>query len=184
MMHPAPNRAFDADVPDDVAPVPWFAVHIQAGRENLAEAHLRRWCQRVFCPRYRQRVILHGYRREVTRPLFPGYLFAAFDPVRDFKAVHYARGVRGVVAFGNQPAEVPADLLLRIQSAMRDGFVTLQPRALHAGERVEITAGPFKGYMGIFVAERSGATRVAILLDALKFNACAVIDRAAVRPVA
>jgi transcriptional antiterminator RfaH len=162
---------------------PWFAVHTQAGRETLAEAHLRRRCQRVFCPRYRQRVIVHGYRREVTRPLFPGYLFAAFDPVHDFKAVHYARGVRGVVAFGGQPAEVPTHVLRDIQSTMRDGLVQLQPRPLRTGERVEIIAGPFKGHMGIFVAARSGAERVAILLDALTYNAYALMDRAAVRPV-
>lgn len=180
-MHAA--RFADDELPLDATPHPWFAIHAHAGREELAEIQLRQTCARVFFPRYRQRVILHGYRREVVRPLFPGYLFAAFDPSRTFKAVHYARGVRGVVVFGGLPAEVPVALLRTIQEGMQDGFVLLQPPPLLIGQRVEITAGPFKGYTGIFAAERSGAERVAILLDSLKFNASAIVDRAAVRPV-
>jgi transcription antitermination factor NusG len=173
----------DTELTLDAVAHPWFAIHTQAGRETVAAAHLRLKCERVFFPRYRQRVILHGYRREVVRPLFPGYLFAAFDPARELKGVHYARGVRGVVAFGSCPAEVPVELLHGIEAGMHDGFVVLQPVPLRVGERVEITAGPLKGYTGIFAAERSGAERVAILLDTLKFNASAIVDRAAVRPV-
>lgn len=173
----------DADTQLDAVTQPWFAVHTQPGREHVAEAHLQARCARVFCPRYRQRVILHGYRREVERPLFAGYLFAAFDPVRDFRAVHYARGVRGVVVFGECPAEVPAELLRGIVARMQGGFVVLEPPRLHVGQRVEVTAGPFNGYTGIVAAELNAAERVAILLDTLKYNARAIIDRAAVRAV-
>ncbi len=175
-------QAADSELVPDTTTHPWFAVHTQAGREQVAEIHLQRQCQRVFCPRYRQRVILHGYRREVIRPLFPGYLFAAFDPMRDFKSVHYARGVRGVVVLGGGPAEVPGELLHTIRAGMQDGFVVLHPPSLPLGQRVEITAGPFKGYTGILAA-CSGTERVAILLDALKYNGRAIIDRAAVRAV-
>jgi transcriptional antiterminator RfaH len=164
------------------APTPaWYAVQTQPRRESVAEVHLQRVCARVFCPRYRQRVILHGSRREVVRPLFPGYLFATFDRERDFRTVHYAHGVRGVVTFGDEPAMVPPELLTSIQGRMRDGFVILQAAQLHAGQRVEIIAGPFKGYTGVFAAEMSGTERVAILLDTLQYNARAILDRAAVR---
>ena len=165
----------------DTVAAPWFAIHTQPQREHVAETYLQRRCVRVFCPRYRQRVILHGYRREVARPLFPGYLFAAFDPTHDLKLVHYARGVRGVVAFGGQAAEVPVALLHSIEARMHEGFVVLPPPPLHVGQPVEIIAGPLKGFRGILASEVSSAQRVAILLDTLKYNARAVIDRAAVR---
>jgi hypothetical protein len=89
--------------------------------------------------------------------------------------------VRAIVAFGGCPAEVPVELLHAIESRMQDGFVVLQPPRLDIGQRVEITAGPFKGYTGILAAECSGVERVAILLDALKYTGRAVLDRAAVR---
>ncbi|MFQ5668318.1 MAG: transcription termination/antitermination protein NusG [Candidatus Binatia bacterium] len=161
--------------------MPWYAVQTQPRREEVAETHLRRLCAQVCCPRYRQRVILHGYRREVARPLFPGYLFAAFDWARVFRAVHYAHGVRCVVTFGGKPAEVPATVLASLEARMTNGYVVVQPAPLKDGQRVEIIAGPFKGFTGVFDAHRSSAERVAILLDTLKYNARMMVDRAAIR---
>jgi transcriptional antiterminator RfaH len=162
---------------------PWYAVETQPQRETVAETHLRRFCAQVLCPRYRERVILHGYRREVTRPLFPGYLFAAFDYGRAFRAVHYAHGVRGVVTFGNEPAEVPAALLASIEARTKDGYVVVEPPPLREGQRIEIIAGVFQGFTGIFQSRLSGAERVTILLDTLRYNARMTVDRAAVRPL-
>ena len=161
----------------------WYAVETQPQRETMAETHLQRLSVQVWCPRYRQRVILHGYRREVTRPLFPGYLFAAFDFGRAFRAVHHAHGVRGVVTFGNEPAEVAAALLASIEARMKDGYVVVEPTPLREGQRVEIIAGAFQGFTGLFQSRMSGAERVTILLDTLRYNARMTIDRAAVRPV-
>jgi transcriptional antiterminator RfaH len=161
----------------------WYAVQTQPHRESVAQDTLLRIGAQVFYPRYRQRVILHGYKREVVRPLFPSYLFVSFDVEREFRAVQYARGVRRVVTFGGEPAIVPGDLLASIQERMKDGYVKLNPPELRPGQRVEIVAGPFAGHTGIFQANLSGAERVAILLDTLKFNARAVIDRATIRPI-
>lgn len=162
--------------------LPWYVIHTQPRREDVAEVNLQGLCAGVFCPRYRRRGILHGYVRELVRPLFPSYLFAAFEP-RDFRAVHYAHGVRGVVAFGGEPAVVPADLLANIEARMQNGYVVLLPPQLEPGQRVEIVAGSFRGYTGIFQAGLKGAERVAILLDTLKYQARVVLDRAAVCPL-
>ncbi|MFN8625592.1 MAG: transcription termination/antitermination NusG family protein [Candidatus Binatia bacterium] len=163
--------------------LPWYVVHTQPRREHLAEVNLRPYCPGLFCPRYRHRGILHGYVREIVRPLFPNYLFAAFDAGKDFRAVHYAHGVRGVVAFGGELAVVPPGLLASIESHMHNGCVVLAPPALEPGQRVEIVAGSFQGYTGIFQEGLKGADRVAILLDTLKYQARVVLDRAAVAPV-
>jgi transcriptional antiterminator RfaH len=160
---------------------PWYALQTQRRREAIAEASLQRRGVAVFCPRYRCKVILHGYRREVTRPLFPSYLFAAFDYRRDLRAVCYAQGVRRLVAFGAEPAEVPNDLLESIAARMTDGYVRLDPPPLRTGDRVEIVAGLLRGHTGIFQEHLNGAERVAILLDTLKYNARVILDRIAVR---
>ena len=106
--------------------VPWYVVHTQPRREHVAEANLRAVCPRLLCPRYRRRGILHGYVREIVRPLFPNYLFAAFDAGKDFRAVHYAHGVRGVVAFGGELAVVPPELLVSIETHMQIVFIGVQ----------------------------------------------------------
>jgi transcriptional antiterminator RfaH len=165
------------------AALPWYAVHTQPHGEPIAEAHLVRVCEQLFCPRYRQLVILHGYRRQVTRPLFPGYLFAAFDLRRDFRMVHYAHGVRGVVMFGGEPAVVPSELLADIEARMENGCVVLEPPSFHDGQRCEIIAGHLQGYTGIFQGGLNSSERVMLLLDTLKYQARVVVDRAAVRAV-
>ena len=164
--------------------VPWYVVHTQPRREHVAEANLRPFCTGLFCPRYRRRGLLHGYVREIVRPLFPNYLFAAFDRGTDFRAVHYAHGVRGVVAFGGELAVVPPGLLASIEAHMQNGYVVLSPPPLEPGQRVEIVAGSFQGYTGIFQTDLKGADRVMILLDSLKYQARVVLDRAAVAPIA
>jgi transcriptional antiterminator RfaH len=163
--------------------LPWYVVHTQPRREHVAEANLRAVCPRLLCPRYRRRGILHGYVREIVRPLFPNYLFAAFDAGKDFRAVHYAHGVRGVIAFGGELAVVPPELLVSIETHMQNGYVVLAPPALEPGQRVEIVAGSFQGYTGIFQEGLKGAERVTILLDTLKYQARVVLDRAAVAPI-
>lgn len=162
---------------------PWYAVQTQPRREEVAEARLGALGVAAFCPRYRRRVILNGYRREVVRPLFPGYLFAAFDRREAYRAVHYARGVRGVVSFGEEPVTVPDELLRCILARQRDGYVHLDPPSLRDGQRVEIVAGPFKGYTGLFRSQFSGADRVAILLEGLRLQARVVLEREMVREV-
>ncbi|OFV88962.1 MAG: hypothetical protein A3J75_06505, partial [Acidobacteria bacterium RBG_16_68_9] len=149
----------------------WYAVQTQVRREDVAEISLQRAGVRVFCPRYRRKAILHGYLREVVRPLFPGYLFAGFDSSRELRAVHYSRGVRGVVMFGGEAVPVADSIIADIESRMTDGCVRLQPSPLRPGQRVEITAGPLQGFAGVFQHELSDTERVAILLDTLTYNA-------------
>lgn len=161
----------------------WYAVQTQPRKEFFAVSNLERAGVEVFCPRYRQKVILHGYRREVVRPLFPGYLFAAFDRERSLRLVRYARGVRDVVSFGGVPATVPVELLEEVVRRMEGGFVRLDPPELRPGQRVEITSGPFRGFTGLFQAHLKGRERVAILLETLQYHARLVLDRYAVRAI-
>ena len=173
--------ALEQDLRPDEGPR-WYAVATQPRREDLAEEQLQRLCSQVCCPRYRRRAIVHGYRREVTQPLFPGYLFAAFD-ASVFRAVHYAHGVRGVVRFGDEPAVVPPEVLASITARMTNGYIVVQPAGLHDGQRVEILAGPFKGFTGVFDVRRSSMERVAILLDTLQYSARLMVERAGIRPL-
>lgn len=159
----------------------WYAVQTQGRREFVAESYLTRLCGAVFCPRYRARVSVHGYRREVVRPLFPGYLFAAFDIGRRLRAVRYAYGVRGVVQFGGYPVEVAAQVVAALKARMRDGYVVMDPPLYEPGQRVEVVEGPLRGYTGIFQGDLSGASRVAILLDLLRSNTRVIVARAAIR---
>jgi transcriptional antiterminator RfaH len=163
------------------AELPWFVVHTQPRRENVAETTLAGVCLETFCPRYRKRTIIRGYRRTVSLPLFPGYLFARFEPGR-FRAVHYAQGVCGVVRAGDEPATVPAEMVEAVAARLVGGYVRLTPGFV-PGHRVAIAAGPLAGFEGVFEEWRSDHERVAILLDRLGYSARVIVDRDLVQAV-
>ncbi len=61
----------------------WFLVHTKPHSEKLAETHLQQLGVEIFCPLIKQEKIIRRKRRSVISPLFPGYLFAKFDPFRE-----------------------------------------------------------------------------------------------------
>jgi transcription antitermination factor NusG len=66
---------------------------------------------------------------------------------------------------------------------MWDGYVILDPPRFEKGQRVQIIAGPFAGYGGIFQEHLHDSERVAILLDSLSYGARAELDRDYIRAV-
>ena len=60
-----------------------FLVHTKPHSERLAETHLQQFGVEIFCPLLKQENIIRRRRRSVISPLFPGYLFAKFDPFRE-----------------------------------------------------------------------------------------------------
>ena len=60
----------------------WFAVYSRARAEATAQEHLRRQGYEVYLPRHLKRR-RHARRTDfVLAPLFPRYLFVAFDRSR------------------------------------------------------------------------------------------------------
>ena len=145
----------------------WFVVQTRPNGENRAEAHLRRQGFAVFLPGYRK--LRRHARREsqVFRPLFPGYLFISLDPARDgWRKILSTRGVRDLVRFGEQPAAVPPGLVEDLMEMAETG--ELQRRAAaplaRPGDRVRVTAGPFREWIGR-LQQLADHERVVVLLD-------------------
>jgi len=93
----------------------------------------------------------------VTRPLFPGYIFARFDPETDERIeVLRTRGVASILLIDGRPAAIAdaeiADLrrLVRAPRAVR-------PCPYVAGSTITVARGPFAGVTGIVTRVR-GAT--------------------------
>jgi transcriptional antiterminator RfaH len=123
----------------------------------------------TYLPRHlRQR--RHARRTEiVARPLFPGYLFVAFDIARDrWRSIHSTFGVNHLILAGEEPLPVPDGVVdqIRVREG-DDGFVVLGlPAGLGPGSKVRLIDGIFTDARGIL--ERiADDRRVAILLQFL-----------------
>ncbi len=145
----------------------WYALSTKPRHEHQAASSLETLGVQTLCPRLMRRKIVRRKWRDVLSPLFPGYIFARFDPNASFRAVSYARGVRKIVSFGNTPVIVDEDIITGIKARMVEGYVMVTPTSLSPGQTVRIQSGPLEGQEAIFEREMSDHQRVVLMLNAI-----------------
>lgn len=147
----------------------WYVVHTQVHGEERARVNLERQGYEVWLPRYKKRR-RHARRvEEVTRPLFPRYLFLRLDLAAErWRPVLSTFGVRGLIGGGQGPLKVPEAVMTGLKARVgADGLVELAKAVdFKAGDRVRVSGGPLLDLDGIFEAA-TDAERVSILLDLL-----------------
>ena len=154
----------------------WYAVSTKPRQEHEVEVNLAHMGLVTFCPRIRERKLIRRCYQLRTSTLFPGYLFAKFDVSSQYRAVHYARGVRGVVAFGGVPAVVDQAMIEAIRERLLDGYLQVREAKFVPGQIVHIKQGRLNGLEAIFERETSGGERAVLLLRALAYQARVVVE--------
>jgi transcriptional antiterminator RfaH len=138
----------------------WAVLRSQARRETVAARAVNARGVETYVPWLPQ--LRHS---EVARPLFPGYLFAHISPESDeLLRVRSAPGVSYVLPRAGTPALLPESFVEAIRSH-EDAVSSARRRGFSHGDRVLVTAGPFKWVEGLFDRSLSGTGRVRILLN-------------------
>src|SRR5687768_12754264 len=128
-----PSRAAQAD---------WFCIRSQLKREHIAASHLQREAgAEVFLPRIRFKRSTRQGMAWVTEALFPNYLFARFNWKTAFRHVQHARGVAGIVHFGERWPNIPDDVIQELRDTLGPEDLHVIPMALQPGHAVEIAEG-------------------------------------------
>ena len=147
----------------------WHVVHSKPQKESLLFEQL--WLRRIetYYPRIRVQPI--NPRAHKIKPYFPGYLFICDDLIHNIKSdLRWMPGAIGLVSFGDEPATVPDEVILKIKrkvdNIVNEGEDELD--GLDSGDPILIRDGPFDGYKAIFDAHISGTRRVRVLLELLK----------------
>jgi transcription antitermination factor NusG len=144
----------------------WYALRSKPRKEEVVWRQLHNQGYEVFYPRLRVQPV--NPRSRKVKPYFPGYLFVYVDLDEVGHSVfQWMPHSIGLVAFGNEPAGVPENLILAIRKRVEEiaaaggeVFHGLQP-----GDTVQISDGPFRGYEAIFDARLPGNERVRVLLE-------------------
>ena len=146
----------------------WYVAHTKPNGEARALANLVRQGFEVYLPRFRK-WRRHARRSErVAAPLFPRYLFVAFDAATArWNTIHFTLGVQHLVCTGDVPAPVPSGIVEDIKAREDGGFVNLgRLREFHPGDRVRIASNSLSNQVGLFERMDDGE-RVVVLLDIL-----------------
>lgn len=146
---------------------PWFCVKAQPKHEHIAAAHLRQAGVEAFLPRIRFKRATRRGTVWATEALFPGYLFARFDWQASLRRVQSARGVRGVVHFGERWPSIPEEVIRDLQQTIGASGLRIIPADLAPGDEVVITEGAMRGLNAVVTRVLPGRERISILMEFL-----------------
>ena len=143
----------------------WFLVQTKPNGHRLAERNLNRQGFETFLPL--QEVTKRRASRFVNdlRPLFPGYMFMAFDLDKaPWRKINSTLGVSRLVSFDHTPKAVPLPLVTGLMLRCDREGKLLPPKTLHAGDEVELLTGPFAKFVGT-VENIDADQRIWVLLE-------------------
>ncbi|CAH0297947.1 hypothetical protein WB91_08625 [bacteria symbiont BFo1 of Frankliniella occidentalis] len=148
----------------------WFVVKAKHNQERRAESSLLSQGVKCYLPVFATSSMRGGKKLNQLRdnPLFPGYLFAYFDPeVIHTTEVKNTRGVSGLVNFGGAPAIITESEMCNIRDRIAARTAILSAESLPAqGERVELIGGTLEGLDAVY-EEPDGLRRSMLLISVL-----------------
>ena len=149
----------------------WYVIRTKPRQELRALVNLKNQDICAYLPQLTLQKVRRGKRTAVTEPLFPGYIFAQLDDYAGrFHKVRSTFGVQRLLMFGEQPATVPdalIDELKQLAGATTTISTAEHQSSVQVGDQVEITAGPFAGFVAQIIG-LDGDSRCVVLLDWLQ----------------
>lgn len=160
----------------------WFVAATVSRKEDLALRNLDQQGFTTFLPRFRK-PWRHARRQGIRlAPLFPGYIFIAFDPREaPWRSINGTLGVRRLLGSNLQPQAVPQEFMAQLVGRCRDGVIDTLVASLEPGTTVRIMSGPFADRLAV-IDKLDDAERVTLLLEVMGTAARLKLNRAQLAP--
>jgi len=138
----------DPEVPEvpPFANNPWRVINVRPRHEQVVARQLEGRCE-LYLPTYRSVRKWHDRKMTLDLPLFPGYVFVRINASERARILKTS-GVRSLLAFGNEPAQVKESEIDEIKRIVASGCA-VSPSALILGNRVRVIDGPMQGVEGV-----------------------------------
>ena len=157
----------------------WFALRVKPRHEKSVSASLRSRNVESLLPLYLTRNRWKDRYKEVSLPLFPGYVFSRFE-YGNRSEIFRTPGLIDIVRFGDTPLPVDPAEMESLQRLVESGLACEPYPAIGVGEQVEICAGPFCGQSGL-VTEIRSKLRLVLSVSLLQRSVLVEFDREWVR---
>ena len=93
-------------------------------------------------------------KKKVEMPLFRGYVFVRIDVGTDKRNILITDGVVKFIGIRNNPSRIPDEQIHWIHMMVEESDTVQNENVIPVGQKVRVTAGPFKGIEGVVM--RSG----------------------------
>ena len=161
----------------------WYVIQTKPKKETVAASHLELESVEVFFPKMKSVSMVFGRARTVTTSLFPGYIFARFDPYVSYRLVKWSQGVSRVVGFEGGPLPIADEAIEIIKRRADKDSIVRKALLLKAKDPIRIRSGPLKDLLGVFEHWVSGKERVSVLLNLLTYSATAELHYSQVEKI-
>jgi hypothetical protein len=145
----------------------WHVVRARAGAEGKALIGIEAARMQAFLPVELVRATHRGERWVIWRPLFPGHLFAMFDPARDIPKLRLIEGVDDLVRLDGRLVPVADEVIRAIRRAERDGLFDLAAGCRMPDDGASPPDERFAGLMTKIKRARWSKERTKLLMELL-----------------
>lgn len=159
----------------------WFALQVRTRWENSTATLLAGKGYQAFLPTYKAKKLFRGKHKDVSAPLFPGYVFCNFD-AQNRLPVLVTPGVVGVVGNRRVPLPIEDSEIEAIQSAISGGVPVEPWPYLEVGQRVRLETPAWGGLEGILINFK-GSRRLVLSVSLLRRSVALEVDRSMICPV-
>jgi len=132
----------------------WYAVYTYPRHEKAVAEQLETKRVETFLPTFASRSRWKDRSVEISRPLFPGYVFTRICLGDRTKVVSIPSVVR-ILSFNSRPAEISDQEIESIRLCVGGGATLEAHPVLEVGERVRVCSGAFEGVEGIVVNQKN-----------------------------
>ena len=152
----------------------WYAVCTRHQHEKTAAKILDYKEFEVFLPVYKARRRWQDRVKEISVPLFPGYLFVKAAR-QGCLPILTTPGVSSIVSCGGQPATIPFSEIEGIRRIVQSTLRVEPHPFLRCGDRVRVKYGPIAGVEGILLRKKNVA-RLVLSVEMLGKSAAVEVD--------
>jgi transcription antitermination factor NusG len=152
----------------------WYAVCTRHQHEKVVARILEYKNFEIFLPLYKARRRWQDRIKELSVPLFPGYLFVQAGSERWLQILTTA-GVSSIVSCGERPAAIPFSEIERVRRIV-ESTLRVEPHPfLKSGDWVRVKDGPIAGVEGILLRKKNIA-RLVLSVEMLGKSAAVEVD--------
>lgn len=153
----------------------WYVIQTYSGMEEKAKRNiehkiavegLKEYVGQLIIPSESVVEIKNGKKRNVLRPVMPGYLFIEMELNNEvFALVGKITGVSGFVGDGRNPTQLNDSEVKKILHLVSEKSEKVKPEIkYHIGEQVRVAKGPFTNFIGVIeqIDADKGKLRVSV----------------------
>lgn len=159
----------------------WYAICTRHQHEKIAAKILEYKEFEVFLPVYKARRRWQDRVKEISVPLFPGYLFVKAGR-EGYLPILTTPGVSSIVGCGGHPATIPFSEIDGVRRIVQSTLRVEPHPFLRCGDRVRVKCGPIAGVEGILLRTKNVA-RLVLSVEMLGKSAAVEVDATEVERV-